>query len=75
MGILTGTQLKNGGIILDSKEARTGFGEKVGYVVLCFIPEKSEFATWWMARDDYSTSSGNYFWDLKDAQEDFNERS
>jgi len=73
---LVGFHLDNGGIIIRAKETTPRTGEADGFIILAFIDEKDEFATWFMRADDYAcTTSGHYFLDLFDAVEDFKRRS
>lgn len=69
---MVGQVIKNGmgAIELDRKAA----WKDHGFVILCVIPKKGEFVTWWQAPSG-STESGHYFTNLKDALEDFEGRS
>ena len=47
-----------------------------GRIVLCLIPKRREFVTWWAPAEDLSkTVGGNYYMSLQGAMEDFNTRS
>ena len=60
---------KTGAIELDRK---AGWKDE-GFIILCVIPKKGEFVTWWQAPNG-STESGHYLTNLKDAMEDFGKR-
>lgn len=45
-----------------------------GFIILCVVPEKKQFATWYMDEKGI-TYSGHYYDDLKGALADFEARS
>jgi len=74
---LKGTKLKNGtgAIVLAYKVA--GYRDSwknEGWIVLCVIPERGEFATWWM-NSKGETYHGHYTTDLETGLNEFKERS
>lgn len=53
-------------IIIDAKFTFLG----KGFIVLCVIPERGEFVTWWM-NNEMQTFNGHYTTELNDSVKEF----
>lgn len=61
------------GIILMAKETMPQIHIKEGVIILCIIPNRKEFVTWW-ADKDLNTFNGHYYLNLYAAIQDFKRR-
>ena len=74
---LTGTTVNKDkaaeAVILQAKQPSPNLHNNNGLIILCVIPGKNEFVTWWM-NDQQQTFNGHYYQDLDRAIRDFKRR-
>lgn len=59
-----------GAIVLEYKQDFT----KEGFIILCIIPSRGEYVSWWIPDNSLGTIHGHYTHDLHDAVDEFDKR-